>query len=69
MLLPVNNVEGKQQLNDQSHYSTRQIKGSRVSVAVFTCRRDTVNLTLLRSTDIFGICLLQHEMHTREVIH
>lgn len=47
MLLPVNNVEGKQQLNDQSHYGTRQMKGSRVSVAVFTCCRDTVNLALL----------------------
>lgn len=32
MLLPVNNVEGKQQLNDQSHYSTQQIKGNWVSV-------------------------------------
>lgn len=57
MLLPVNNVEGKQQLNNQSHYGTRQIKAGRVSVAVFTCRRDTVNLALLRSTDIFAICL------------
>lgn len=34
MLLPVNSVEGKQQLNDQTHYSTLQMKGSRA----FWCR-------------------------------
>lgn len=36
MPLPVNNVEGKQQLNDQSHYSSRQIKATRDSDVVFT---------------------------------
>lgn len=36
MPVPVNNVKGKQQLNDQTHYSSRQIKATRDSDVVFT---------------------------------
>ena len=36
MLVPVNNVKGKQELNDQTHYSSRQIKATRDSDVVFT---------------------------------
>lgn len=35
MPVPVNNVKGKQQLNDQTHYSSLQIKATRDSDAVF----------------------------------
>lgn len=36
MPVPVNNVKGKQQLNDQTHYSSRQIKATRDSDVTFT---------------------------------
>lgn len=36
MPLPVNNVEVKQQLNDQTHYSRQQIKARKDSDVVFT---------------------------------
>lgn len=35
MPLPVNNVEVKQQLNDQTHYSRQQIKARKDSDVVF----------------------------------
>lgn len=36
MPVPVNNVKGKQKLNDQTHYTSEQIKATRDSDVVFT---------------------------------
>lgn len=42
MPVPVNNAKGKQQLNDQTHYSSRQIKATRDCdvLCVSVCMRD-----------------------------
>lgn len=61
MPLPVNNVEGKQQLNDQTHYSSRQIKATRDSDVIFKmcvriCRGKSVIVSIFVWAHILCVC-------------
>lgn len=57
--LPVNSVEGKQQLNDQTHFSSRQIKACKDSNVVFTLRVDVCKGRMHATPWVLYLCLCE----------